>query len=67
MDDLAGALYRGDTDGRDTAFRPGSETEDKSSGYRGGATFRAWAPRATAVYLNGVFDGVSRVGRRRTC
>jgi len=24
----------------------------------GGATFRAWAPRAEAVYLNGNFDGV---------
>jgi 1,4-alpha-glucan branching enzyme len=29
----------------------------------GGATFRAWAPRATAVYVNGVFDGVPRVGQ----
>jgi 1,4-alpha-glucan branching enzyme len=29
----------------------------------GGATFRAWAPRATAVYVNGVFGGVSRVGQ----
>lgn len=28
----------------------------------GGATFRAWAPRATAVYLNGVFGGVVRSG-----
>ncbi len=25
----------------------------------GGATFRAWAPRAVAVYVNGVFGGVS--------
>src|SRR5271154_6087918 len=25
----------------------------------GGATFRVWAPRATAVYLNGVFGGVT--------
>ena len=25
----------------------------------GGATFRVWAPRATAVYLNGVFGGVA--------
>ena len=25
----------------------------------GGATFKAWAPRATAVYLNGCFAGVS--------
>lgn len=29
----------------------------------GGATFRAWAPRAKAVYVNGVFGGVSRVGQ----
>jgi 1,4-alpha-glucan branching enzyme len=29
----------------------------------GGATFRAWAPRATAVYVNGVFGGVVRSGR----
>ena len=29
----------------------------------GGATFRVWAPRATAVYLNGMFGGVSRVGQ----
>jgi 1,4-alpha-glucan branching enzyme len=28
-----------------------------------GATFRAWAPRASAVYLNGVFGGVSRTGQ----
>jgi 1,4-alpha-glucan branching enzyme len=28
----------------------------------GGATFRAWAPRATAVYVNGVFGGIERVG-----
>ena len=26
----------------------------------GGATFRAWAPRATAVYVNGTFSGVAR-------
>src|SRR5271163_3547870 len=25
----------------------------------GGATFRVWAPRATAVYLNGVFGAVT--------
>ena len=43
----------------DQGLRP----EDESSGYRGGATFRAWAPRATAVYLNGVFGGVSRLGQ----
>ena len=29
----------------------------------GGATFRAWAPRATAVYVNGVFGGVERSGQ----
>src|SRR5580704_16670496 len=29
----------------------------------GGATFRAWAPRATAVYLHGVFGGVRREGQ----
>ena len=37
----------------------------------GGATFRVWAPRATAVYLNGVFgsvtlDGHSDLGLRLT-
>ena len=29
----------------------------------GGATFRAWAPRATAVYVNGVFGGANMVGQ----
>jgi 1,4-alpha-glucan branching enzyme len=29
----------------------------------GGATFRVWAPRATAIYLNGVFDGVTMEGQ----
>ena len=29
----------------------------------GGATFRAWAPRATAVYVNGVFGGTPRTGQ----
>jgi 1,4-alpha-glucan branching enzyme len=29
----------------------------------GGATFRAWAPQATAVYVNGVFGGVERLGQ----
>ncbi len=29
----------------------------------GGVTFRAWAPRARAVYVNGVFGGVSRTGQ----
>ena len=31
-------------------------------GAGGGATFRVWAPRAAAVYLTGVFGGVSRSG-----
>ena len=40
--------------------RPG----DESPGYRdGGATFRAWAPRARAVYLNGVFGGKTHEGQ----
>jgi 1,4-alpha-glucan branching enzyme len=30
---------------------------------RGGATFRAWAPRASAVYLNGTFGGTPQTGR----
>jgi len=29
----------------------------------GGATFRAWAPRATAVYVNGIFLGAPRTGQ----
>ena len=29
----------------------------------GGATFRVWAPRAKAVYVNGVFGGASMVGQ----
>ena len=29
----------------------------------GGATFRVWAPRAAAVYVNGVFGGVARLGQ----
>jgi 1,4-alpha-glucan branching enzyme len=29
----------------------------------GGVIFRAWAPRATAVYVNGVFGGVERSGQ----
>jgi 1,4-alpha-glucan branching enzyme len=29
----------------------------------GGATFRVWASRATAVYVNGVFGGVARSGQ----
>ena len=28
----------------------------------GGATFRAWAPLATAVYVNGIFGGTPRTG-----
>jgi 1,4-alpha-glucan branching enzyme len=28
----------------------------------GGATFRVWAPRAKAIYLNGTFGGVERKG-----
>ena len=28
----------------------------------GGATFRVWAPRAHAVYLNGTFGGTARNG-----
>jgi 1,4-alpha-glucan branching enzyme len=29
----------------------------------GGATFRAWAPRATAVYVNGIFGGARKTGQ----
>ena len=29
----------------------------------GGATFRVWAPRATSVYVNGVFGGVAVTGQ----
>jgi len=29
----------------------------------GGATFRAWAPRATAVYVNGIFGGQAKTGQ----
>jgi 1,4-alpha-glucan branching enzyme len=29
----------------------------------GGATFRAWAPLATAVYINGTFGGTSLTGQ----
>ena len=29
----------------------------------GGATFRVWAPRATAVYLNGTFGGTPQTGQ----
>jgi hypothetical protein len=32
----------------------------------GGATFRVWAPRATEVYLNGVFGGVALSGQLTT-
>lgn len=37
---------------------PASETAAAA-----GATFRAWAPRATAVYLNGVFGGIEYSGQ----
>ena len=29
----------------------------------GGATFRVWAPRATAVYVNGIFGGTPQTGQ----
>jgi 1,4-alpha-glucan branching enzyme len=29
----------------------------------GGVTFRAWAPRASAVYLNGIFGGTQQTGQ----
>jgi 1,4-alpha-glucan branching enzyme len=29
----------------------------------GGATFRVWAPRATAVYVNGIFGGTRKTGQ----
>jgi 1,4-alpha-glucan branching enzyme len=29
----------------------------------GGATFRAWAPRASAVYVNGIFGGQPKTGQ----
>ena len=29
----------------------------------GGAAFRAWAPRASVVYLNGIFGGTQRAGQ----
>ncbi len=29
----------------------------------GGATFRAWAPRAAAVYVNGIFGGAAKTGQ----
>ena len=29
----------------------------------GGATFRAWAPLATAVYVNGTFGGTPKTGQ----
>jgi 1,4-alpha-glucan branching enzyme len=29
----------------------------------GGATFRVWAPRATAVYVNGTFGGTAQTGQ----
>ena len=34
----------------------------------GGATFRTWGPLATAgLYLNGIFGGVTKRGKRKTC
>jgi 1,4-alpha-glucan branching enzyme len=46
-----------------TATTPMGATLLSDQGLAGsGATFRAWAPRATAVYVNGVFGGVSRSG-----
>ena len=32
----------------------------------GGATFRAWAPLASAVYINGTFGGAAMTGQRLT-
>jgi 1,4-alpha-glucan branching enzyme len=47
-----------------TAATPMGATLLSDQGLAGdGATFRAWAPRATAVYVNGVFGGVSRSGQ----
>jgi 1,4-alpha-glucan branching enzyme len=47
-----------------TAGTPmGANLVAETVGAGGGATFRAWAPRATAVYLNGVFGGVERSGQ----
>jgi 1,4-alpha-glucan branching enzyme len=47
-----------------TAATPMGATLLSDQGLAGnGATFRAWAPRATAVYVNGVFGGVSRNGQ----
>ncbi len=39
------------------------ETPMGANLYAGGATFRVWAPRATAVYLNGVFGGTPQTGQ----
>ena len=55
-DDLAGALHGDDTDGSEPALRPGA-------GWQRRDLDGAWAPRATAVYLNGVFSGVPREGQ----
>jgi len=33
----------------------------------GGVTFRVWAPRASAVYLNGTFGGVTYAGQDPDC
>ena len=46
-----------------TAATPMGATLLSDQGLPGsGTTFRAWAPRATAVYVNGVFGGVSHIG-----
>ena len=47
-----------------TATTPMGATLLSDQGLTGtGTTFRAWAPRATAVYVNGVFGGVNRSGQ----
>ena len=47
-----------------TATTPMGATLLSGQGLPGpGATFRAWAPRASAVYLNGVFNGAPRTGQ----
>lgn len=47
-----------------TAATPMGATLLSDQGLAGsGATFRAWAPRATAVYVNGVFDGIGSTGQ----
>jgi len=47
-----------------TATTPMGATLVSNQGLAGGgATFRAWAPRALAVYVNGVFGGVNHTGQ----